>query len=265
MEHLTKQQIVLTLLVSFVTSIATGIVTVSLVDQAPVGVTRTINNIIEKTVQQVTPSDNSNQAAVINSGVIAADPQSRVSTALAAVQKSLVTIKIATGVDANGNPVGSTTGMGLVISKNGTIVTDKAAIALVGAYVAVLPNGKSVPVVVTRSQDNGDLVVLSAQPSSSDTLGTVFIPVQLAASTLKLGQTILSLSGGDSPTLGQGIVTNVDTSSATPLVPFTTSLDLSKATSATVLFTDTGGVVGFETLSNVLYPVSVIKSAMLIQ
>ena len=38
MEHLNKQQLILlTLLISFVTSIATGIVTVSLMDQAPQG------------------------------------------------------------------------------------------------------------------------------------------------------------------------------------------------------------------------------------
>ena len=58
MEELTKTQIVLlTLLVSFVTSIATGIVTVTLMDQAPSDVTRTIDRIIEKTVETVVPGE----------------------------------------------------------------------------------------------------------------------------------------------------------------------------------------------------------------
>ena len=51
MESLTKTQIVLlVLLVSFVTSLATGIVTVTLVNQAPQPVTHTINKVVEKLV-----------------------------------------------------------------------------------------------------------------------------------------------------------------------------------------------------------------------
>jgi len=51
MNDLTKNQVVmLVLLVSFVTSVATGIVTVTLVNQAPPPVTRTINRIVEKVV-----------------------------------------------------------------------------------------------------------------------------------------------------------------------------------------------------------------------
>lgn len=49
MEDLTKQQlIVLVFLVSFVTALFTGIVTVSLVQQAPVGITQTIQKVIER-------------------------------------------------------------------------------------------------------------------------------------------------------------------------------------------------------------------------
>ena len=54
LEQIKRTQIVLlTLFVSFITSIATGIVTVTLLDQAPTDVTRTIDRVVEKTVERV--------------------------------------------------------------------------------------------------------------------------------------------------------------------------------------------------------------------
>ncbi|MEK7063762.1 MAG: hypothetical protein AAB955_03700 [Patescibacteria group bacterium] len=55
-EQLSKTQIILlVLLVTFVTSIATGIVTVSLLAQAPPAVTQTVNHVIQRTVEAVAP------------------------------------------------------------------------------------------------------------------------------------------------------------------------------------------------------------------
>ncbi|MEW5907714.1 MAG: trypsin-like peptidase domain-containing protein [Patescibacteria group bacterium] len=56
MENLTKTQVILlVLLVSFITSFATGIVSVTLMDQAPPPLTQTINRVVEKTIEKVAP------------------------------------------------------------------------------------------------------------------------------------------------------------------------------------------------------------------
>ena len=49
-----KQLILLTLLITFVVSIATGIVTISLMNQAPKAIPQTINNVIQRTIEKVT-------------------------------------------------------------------------------------------------------------------------------------------------------------------------------------------------------------------
>ncbi len=54
LEHLNKSQVVLlTLLISFVTSMATGIVTVSLMEQGITPVTNTVNQVVERTKEIV--------------------------------------------------------------------------------------------------------------------------------------------------------------------------------------------------------------------
>lgn len=62
-----KQLILLTLLITFVVSIATGIVTVSLMKQMPTSVPQTINNIIQRTIEKVstvtTPSQETSNSS----------------------------------------------------------------------------------------------------------------------------------------------------------------------------------------------------------
>lgn len=57
-KELNKQQLILlAILLSFVTSIATGIVTVTLMQQAPASVTAPITKIVQQTVEKIVPMD----------------------------------------------------------------------------------------------------------------------------------------------------------------------------------------------------------------
>ena len=67
------QIILLTLLISFVTSIATGIVTVSLVNQAPPVVTDTIHKVYEKTIEKIVPSEQKATVIENNKTIIVSD------------------------------------------------------------------------------------------------------------------------------------------------------------------------------------------------
>ena len=54
MNDMTKHQLVLlVLLVSFVTALVTGIVTVTLINQAPPPITQTIQRVVEKTISSL--------------------------------------------------------------------------------------------------------------------------------------------------------------------------------------------------------------------
>ncbi|MDE2037976.1 MAG: hypothetical protein KGI69_02000 [Patescibacteria group bacterium] len=237
MDHLSKQQLILlALLVSFVTSLSTGIVTVSLMDQAPAGVTRTVSQVIERTIQQAVPQS----AAVADSVLTAPD---RAVLAVKAVSQSVVTIEDAA--------TGAALGQGLVVASSGAVVTDKSVIAPARTYQEALPNGGSLPLSVLWSQTDGDAVFLA--PSVATSPAIAFTPAVIATST-SLGATVFALSGTSTALLGQGIIdssgngmadTVLDASSS----PISVSIAPSAAPAGAILFGMDGSVLGIRTSS----------------
>ncbi len=239
MEHLTKQQIVLlTLLVSFVTSIATGIVTVSLMDQTSTGITQTINQIVEKTIEKVST------ATAVNVG----DQTVQI---VEQVSKSIVRIK------PYGGDAQSVTGLGLVISKEGVILTDKANIAPSGGSVAIFQSGEEFPIQVIQSQINGDIVFATADIPAKKK--NVISPLSFSSS-IKLGEAVMTLSGKDLDILRQGIIGKVGTSS------IETSISSIDIMIGSPLFSRDGEVLGFKTSSFLkgtdFYPINILKSSI---
>jgi S1-C subfamily serine protease len=244
MEHLTKQQIVLvTLLVSFVTSIATGIVTVSLIEQAPTGVTQTIDRVVERTVEKVVPAptDGKSQSA---SAVVSLSVDDAVEQASTKIKKSLVKIVLKN----DSNRAGRMTGLGIVVSSDGVIITDKSVTALFGEYFAVLGNGTEIPLTVLPGKRGDEFAFLS--PTNTKMPSSV-IPVSIAApGSLQLGKAVLSLGGTSSLVLSQGMIESLETGEASSTVSsIATTIPSGKVVAGSPLFTLYGQILGIRTSS----------------
>jgi len=209
MNDLNAQQIVLlTLLVSFVTSIATGITTVSLLEQAPAPVTQTINRVVEKTIETITSADSGGSTVtktptkevttvVVNNEELTIGAVSKNSQSLVRIYQKI------SGVD-------TFVGLGIIFDKSGRIVTDASVIQKSGKYTAVYSTGKYVMTVGYREL-NDPYAILKISDGQNAPID--FSPASFSDSqNLKLAQSVISLSGVNSNTVAAGIITNLEVS-----------------------------------------------------
>ncbi len=204
MEGLNKTQLILlALLVSFVTSIATGIVTVTLMDQAPSGVTQTINRIVERTVEKVVPSGTGTVKTVVikNEDFI-----------IEAVRKnsgSLIRVNTFTQNDKGEIVAGEYLGLGFAVSSDGLIVLDSSTVSDETSYSITLSDGKIFKANTIMQDEKNGLALIKALPANEKE--TVKLsPVELSdlsgENTLKLGQTVVALGGKDGSDVYSGII-----------------------------------------------------------
>jgi len=209
LEELTTHQIILlTLLVSFVTSIATGIVTVTLMDQAPPGVTNTINRVVERTVERVVSDTNGQAASVITK-----------ETTVVVKEEDLITSSIDKGVKSlvRIDAVGSTpeektrmVALGVFLSSNGLVVTDASKIQEKGIYMVRYGDARYETEVVATDEEKGIVILKIIQ---KDTEGkTLKFPVISFAdmAALKLGQTLIGLSGDTKNLVSMGVISAIE-------------------------------------------------------
>ena len=207
MEELTKHQLVLvSLLVSFVTSIATGIVMVTLVEQAPQGgVVQTVNRIIERTVETVSPSTPASVASTQSDTVTNEGDQ--VVAAVEKNSKSLVRIRGTVNADPP-----AFLGLGLVLSKDGMIATDKDVIEEGGSYIAVMSDGKIFDLDLIARNDSSKVAFFRARLDRK--VSYRLYPAVLGNSnTLKLGQEAVVLAGDERNIISRSTITGLITNS----------------------------------------------------
>jgi len=207
MESLTKTQIVLlVLLVSFVTSLATGIVTVTLVNQAPQPITHTISKVVEKLVPKEVPikektvifSNEENLVKVIKEASLA------VVSVMAATAKDLTATTTNEEVGKKPMPAGS----GFFVSKDGIVLTNRH---IVGdeelKYIVTTSDGNIFPATVISRSSSQDIAILKAEGNNFN-----FIPLG-DSKNINVGQTAVAL-GGDSGefqnTVSVGVVSGLN-------------------------------------------------------
>ncbi len=191
MEDLTNTQLMLlVLLITFVTSIATGVITFSLLSEAPAAVTQTINRVVERTIEKVVPTDTNNNSQTKTTTVIVSDDDMIVGGADKLV-KSVVRVR------ANLNSPQSNVfyGIGVVANKSGTIVVSTNPLVTgIGDYSAVFSDGvtRKISQIALPNEKYG-LLFFKVVKEASDKYQ--FQPVNFTRDDLKLGQSIVSISG----------------------------------------------------------------------
>ncbi len=191
-EDLSKSQLLLlTILVNFVVSIATGVLTVSLLDEAPTTVTQTVNRIVDHTIETVTT-----QVPVIgNPSSDGPSTEDLLTSAIAGNAAHMVSINYRVGADTS-------FANGVYLPAYRVIIT--VANNMPGHITVGFPNGESfeadrtgVDGSLSRYGFNADVALPAA---STLTL--------LPASALKQGQTVIGItSDGKAVT---GIISKVD-------------------------------------------------------
>lgn len=191
MEDLTKHQLILVvLLVTFVTSIATGIITFTLLSEAPVEVTQNINRVVERTIERVVPSEGEPSKTVTT---VVVNEEDRVLESISKNEKSIVRLKT---VGADGSEVIS--GIGLLVSEDGVFVSDLRSYNPNSSYSVTFYDGKTYPTSkVYRDEANGLVFIKTNLPKAEAKY--IFYPAALGNSdSLKIGQTLVVMSGKES-------------------------------------------------------------------
>ena len=227
LEELNKTQIVLlTLLVSFVTSIATGIVTVTLLDQAPPAVTQTINRIVERTVERVVPASPSSPSIITTEKetTIVVKEEDLITESIERNKQYLVRlvrasdVVVETAIPLAGDEEGeidqvqsvnenSVIGLGVIVRADGLLVTDSSIVSEGEALKGIIANGSILNVTVVSVDGRFPVALLQLEAEEGD---QVFARVQLiGGDSLKLGQTVIALSGEERTNVAIGIVSDL--------------------------------------------------------
>lgn len=201
-EDLTNEQLILlAILVSFVTSTATGIFTVAMLTDETTGtVTQSVSRVVERTIQSVAGTTSPIIIPEIRQTTTVVKESDRIPEAIGIILPSTVILRV-------GTSTGAVIGLGVIVHPSGVIVTDASVVKKGDEYVAVLGSGASYTVKADVIGDADIAYLSSARPVSDVKAAT------LATVVPRLGETVAAL-GGSRDKVSVGTV-----SATVPFVP----------------------------------------------
>ena len=242
-EHLTKSQIVLlTLLVSFVTSIATGIVTVSLMEQTPPAIAQSVNRIVERTVEKVVPGAQT-ASVITRERTVVVKESDIISQAVERVNPSITRFY-------TGNAESVFLGFGVVLDASGVIASDSNIFGENADATIILSDGGRVRAFVIARDASSGLAFLRSATTTTEGQAIVWKPAAIAIQKPVLGQTVIAFSGKTISRIADGIVTALiprESADAPSLVVIDTNIPGDTTFPGTVLANTDGQIIGMST------------------
>lgn len=239
MEDLTKHQLILlTLLVSFVTSIATGIMTYTLLQEAPVEVTQTINRVVEKTIERVVPEDGVGKQTIKEITTVVSE-EDLVLDSIDKNTKSIVRLKT---IGFDGSEIFS--GIGIVLTTDGIIVVDSESFKS-GNYTALFHDGAVYGIAKSYKDLDSGFTFLKIGKTASDNYK--FYPASFGnSSTLRLGQTVIAVYGKDRNMVSIGRVSDIKKDESGTIGSIGTDIKFIKQNLGSPIINLSGDVLGIE-------------------
>ncbi|OGI81906.1 hypothetical protein A3I25_01005 [Candidatus Nomurabacteria bacterium RIFCSPLOWO2_02_FULL_42_17] len=265
-----SQLILLAILVSFVVSIATGITTVTLMQQAPPPVTQTINRVVQKTIETVIPDTTQKvQTIIIKEEDLVVD----------AIEKNSRALVLVKGAPTEEDKDGPTLGRGFLVSATGLVLMDGRIISGDGKYSASY-NNVTYEAEFLGKDKNGLALMKLILPKDSKIKSFEFTAFS-DSDKARAGQSVIALGGvgldiargtilgfgeeslveappvaeGDQPAGGLPVLEKIKT--------LNTNLTLSRSYSGTPVVDLDGSVLGFVLIRDsktIIIPVNFLRS-----
>jgi hypothetical protein len=244
MEDLTKQQMVLlTVLVSFVCSVATSVTIVSLLTDAAPTVSQTINNIVEKTIERVVTGTTTPTVIKPSPTPVLSESEKVIS----AVQENLPKLVVIRSKEKEGETATSTPkiGIGSVVSPDGLIATDSSLLGEGTEFIITFGDKYryAKKVYFDNSLHLTILLADGAVKGDKNTEAATFSSLSYTREDMKLGSPILVLGGENGRSITRGTLTEAPEDKTSPLL--VGDISLTAAQKGGIVFGLDGKVIGF--------------------